>query len=111
MFGFSIELIIYIVVWGIRTVISLLAINVKFLEDCQKFRDALRGTIQAFPTRYGLIIGHIPHLSHYLMEVPDRRIELLSPFCELLLNAMRILPPFDFIRHYGLDIHCVVLGE
>lgn len=45
------------------------------------------------------------------MEVLDRRIELLRPFCELLLDAMRILPPLDLIRHYGLDIHCVVLGE
>lgn len=24
---------------------------------------------------------------------------------------MRVLPPFDLIRHDGLDVHCVVFGE
>lgn len=91
--------------------ISWLAIDVKFLEDCQQFRDALRGAFQAFPAWYGLIIYHIPHLSHNLMEVPNRCVELLRPLREFQLHTMRILPHFDLIRHYGLNIHRVVLGK
>lgn len=45
------------------------------------------------------------------MEILDGGVELFRPFLELLLDAMRVLPPFDLIRHYGLDIHRVVLGK